>query len=268
LPNTLETDHYWLKRPVGEDGIVWTDKFYPYGSSRGGTLRAHHGVEFNVPYDTPILAAASGTVIVAGNDRLIAFGPETDFYGNLVVIELDSRLEDDRPVYTLYGHLNEILVQKGQHVGAEQVIGLSGATGVADGAHMHFEVRVGFNNYDTTRNPLLWLYPFPDRGTVAGRVVWADGSLARDVPVQLRPLAGGANTAVTSTYVDDSVHSDPQWNENFVMDDVYAGSYEVVIEIGEEKFTQTVEVQIYRTSFVEITIMAEELETEETETGD
>jgi hypothetical protein len=52
------------------------------------------------------------------------------------------------------------------------------------------------------------------------------------------------------------------------MDDVYAGSYEVVIEIGEEKFTQTVEVQIYRTSFVEITIMAEELETEETETGD
>ena len=253
LPLTLPDDHYWLRRPVGEGGVVWTDKAYPYGSTRGGSLRTHHGVEFNVDRGTQILATASGTVVVAGDDLTTAYGPETDFYGRLVIIELDSRL-DDQPVYTLYGHLSEVLVNVGQHVQAEEVVGLSGATGVADGHHMHFEVRVGRNDYDSTRNPLLWLYPFPDRGAVVGRVIWPDGRLVAEAPVSLRRIDAPSRYAATTTYADDSVNPDPVWQENFALDDVDAGYYEVVVTQGEDKFTVEVWVFPYRTSFVEIVL--------------
>ena len=253
LPLTLPDDHYWLRRPVGEGGVVWTDKAYPYGSTRGGALRTHHGVEFNVDRGAEILATASGTVVVAGDDLTTAHGPETNFYGRLVIIELDSRL-DGQPVYTLYGHLSEVLVNVGQHVQAEEVIALSGATGVADGPHMHFEVRVGRNDYDSTRNPLLWLYPFPDRGTVVGRVVWPNGRLVSEAPVSLRRIDAPSRYAATTTYADDSVNPDPVWQENFALDDVDAGYYEVVVTQSEDKFTAEVWVFPYRTSFVEIVV--------------
>jgi murein DD-endopeptidase MepM/ murein hydrolase activator NlpD len=140
---------------------------YSYGSTRRGTLRPHHGVEFYVPTGTDVIAAADGTVRVAGNDAVFNYGPANNFYGNLVIIEHDARW-DNQPVYTLYAHLSEILVSEGQRVLVQQLIGKSGATGVADGPHLHFEVRVGENSYAQTRNPLLWLYPFPDRGVAAG----------------------------------------------------------------------------------------------------
>ncbi|MFW6184805.1 MAG: peptidoglycan DD-metalloendopeptidase family protein, partial [Chloroflexota bacterium] len=180
-PDDSPNDHYWLQRPVAAGGNVWTDKHYPYAGTRGGQLRPHHGVEFNVPYDSEVLAANDGTVIVAGDDAENAYGPHTDFYGNLVIIEHEFQY-NGQPVYTLYGHLNEVLVNEGSAVSAQDVIGLSGATGVADGPHMHFEVRVGSNSYNATRNPLLWLYPFSDRGTVAGRITWPNGDVVEGAP--------------------------------------------------------------------------------------
>jgi murein DD-endopeptidase MepM/ murein hydrolase activator NlpD len=85
--------------PCPRGGVVWTDKVYPYGGTRGGTLRPHHGVEFMVPNGTPMLAAASGTVVVAGNDSVEVYGPQTGFYGNLVVIELDSRYQGQPSIF-------------------------------------------------------------------------------------------------------------------------------------------------------------------------
>ena len=253
LPNTSPNEHYWFRRPVAQGGTVWTDKHYPYGSTRGGQLRTHHGVEFNVPYNTEILSAASGVVRVAGSDAEAAYGPHTNFYGNLVVIEHDFQL-NGQPIFTLYGHLNEVLVNTGQQVGAQEVIGLSGATGVADGPHMHFEVRLGANEYGRTYNPLLWLYPFPDRGTVAGRVLWPDGSEVEAAPVRLNRIDGQAPYNATTTYADGTVNGDPGWNENFAIDDVYAGYYEVIVTVGSEKFKAETWVHPYQTSFVEIVL--------------
>jgi hypothetical protein len=253
LPLTSSEEHYWLWRPVAEGGVVWTDKVYPYGGTKGGEYRAHHGVEFNVPSGTEILAAASGVVRVAGNDDTVAYGPTTQFYGNLVVIELDSTF-NARPVYNLYGHLSEVLVEEGQQVQARDVIALSGATGVADGPHLHFEVRVGQNSYDSTRNPLLWLYPFPDR--VAGVVVWPNGRLAHEAPVQLRRVDAPSRYAVTTTYAATGINPDEGWNENFVLDDVEAGYYEVVVDTGDAEITEEVWVFPYRTSFVQIVLEA------------
>lgn len=252
LPKTQPGEHYWLRRPVPEGGTVWTDKAYPYGNNRGGTLRTHHGVEFNVPRGTPILAAASGTVVVAGDDRIVTLGATPDFYGNIVVIQHDTGL-DDQPVFSVYGHLSEIYVQVDQHVQAEEFIALSGASGVADGPHLHFEVRVGENSYQATRNPLLWLYPFPDKGVVAGQIWTKNGELAAGVPLQLRRIDAPSPYAATTTYADDSVNADEKWQENFAFDDVAAGYYELVIGTGTGKDKQSVELWVfpYQTNFIE-----------------
>jgi hypothetical protein len=250
-PQSSQWDHFWLRRPVPVGSAVWTDKAYPYGSNRGGTLRTHHGVEFNVPYGTEVLAAGSGTVVVAGDDRSSLYGPVNDFYGNIVVIKHDIGL-DDQPIYSLYGHLSQILVNQDQKVFAQDVIALSGASGVADGPHLHFEVRVGENSYDSTYNPLLWLYPFPDRGVVAGKIT--NGSQAMfGVPLKLRRIDAPSAYAATATYADDSVNPDPNWQENFVFDDVVAGYYELEVGSGDEKLTAEFWVYPAQTSFVEIT---------------
>ena len=253
LPFTSEEEHYWLQRPIPEGGTVWTDKIYPYGSTKGGTLRPHHGVEFNVDTGTQIIAAASGKVVVAGKDDVIAYGPQTNFYGNLVVIELDTPYEG-QPVYNLYGHLSNIYVAEGQHVDAEQIIALSGATGVADGPHLHMEVRLGENSYGNTYNPRLWLYPFPDYGTVAGRVVRKNGSIVEDAPISLDRVDASSRYLATSSYSGNTVNSDPQWDENFVIDDVPMGYYDVTVTVGKKKFTEEIYVFPYRTNFVEIVI--------------
>jgi murein DD-endopeptidase MepM/ murein hydrolase activator NlpD len=253
LPFTSNEEHYWLQRPIAEGGTVWTDKTYPYGSTRGGTLRPHHGVEFYVPEGTPVLAAASGTVVVAGNDGVFAYGPHTNFYGNLVIIQLDSAL-DGQPVYNLYAHLSQLLVVEGQQVTALDPIALSGATGVADGPHLHFEVRLGQNSYDNTRNPLLWLYPFPDFGAVAGRITRANGSLVEEAPVSLRRLDAASRYLATTSYSGTTVNPDDQWQENFAFDDVPAGYYEITVGSGKTKVTQELWVFPYRTNFVEIKI--------------
>lgn len=241
-PESIPWDHYWLTRPIPEGGTVWTDKAYPYGNNRGGTLRTHHGVEFNVTRGTPILAAADGTVIFAGDDRESQLGATPNFYGNVVVLQHDIGLEG-QPVFSLYGHLSEILVTVGQQVFAQDTIAASGASGVADGPHLHFEVRVGENNYLATRNPLLWLYPFPDRGVVAGRVATREGQSVHGLPLNLRRIDAPSAYAATTTYADDSVNPDDRWQENFVFDDVVAGYYE--LSVGEGAIKSKVEFWVY-----------------------
>ncbi len=250
---TSPNEHYWFWRPVHEGQTNWTDKVYPYGGTRGGTLQPHHGVEFYVPEGTQILAVADGTVVYAGSDSEQVFGPQPNFYGNLVVIEHDTRL-DGQPVYTLYGHLFEPQVVEGQHVLMQQQIALSGATGVAEGPHLHFEVRVGENNYNSTRNPRLWLYPFPDRGTVVGRVVTSSGEVWHELVVSLTSSDGTNLGHTTTTYAAGNLNSDPLWNETFAIDDVGGGSYKAVVQIGENRVTKEIVVQPYQTTFVEIVI--------------
>lgn len=252
---TSPNEHYWFWRPIHEGQTNWTDKVYPYGGTRGGTLQPHHGVEFYVAEGTQVLAVADGTVVYASSDSEQIFGPQPNFYGNLVVIEHDTRL-DGQPVFTLYGHLSEPQVVTGQHVLMQQQIALSGATGVAEGPHLHFEVRVGENNYSSTRNPRLWLYPFPDRGTVVGRVITSSGEVWHELAVTLSSTDGTNLGHTTTTYANDNLNSDPLWNETFAIDDVGAGSYKAVVQIGENRVTQEIVVQPYGTTFVELVIDA------------
>ena len=253
LPGTSPNEHYWLYRPVPDGGVIWTDKAYPYGSTRGGTLRPHHGVEFQVPSGTGIYAAATGTVVVAGNDLSTAFGEHTNFYGNLIVIEHETKYRD-QPVFTLYAHLSEVSVVVGQRVEARQLIGLSGASGIADGPHLHFEVRIGRNAYGATRNPTLWLYPFKEHGTVVGRVTFPNGMLAEGAQVTATRVDAASAYKGTTTYIGRTVNADNGWDENFVLDDVKAGYYIIAVSDGSKRYKVEAWVYEYQTTFVEIEI--------------
>lgn len=252
-PPALAGEHLILQRPVPASGPSWTDKTYPYGSTRGGSLRPHTGVEFVVPTGTPVLATAAGTVIVAGDDSTIAFGPQTNFYGNLVIVEVDGR-SSGGPLYTLYGHLSEVLVTVGQSVVAGEILGLSGATGVADGPHLHFEVRMGSNDYNSTRNPLLWLVPLPETGVVAGRVIGPGGELLYEAPVTLMRVDASAPYTATTSYAAGEPNADSGMNENFAVDDVVPGFYQAIVDTGRKRFTENLWVYTGRTNWVEIVV--------------
>jgi murein DD-endopeptidase MepM/ murein hydrolase activator NlpD len=252
-PPVADGEHFWFQRPVPNSSLSWTDKTYPYGSTRGGTLRPHTGAEFLVPTGTPILAVSPGTVRVAGNDNLVAYGPHPDFYGDLVIIEAQSNL-GSLPIYQLYGHLSEVLVSEGQIVSAGEVIGSSGETGVADGPHLHFEIRVGQNSYQATRNPLLWLVPLPQTGIVFGRVVWPDGSLVYEAPVTLVRIDATSPYTATTTYAAGEPNSDDGFNENFAIDDVLPGFYEVIVGDGSNRFATEMWVYPARANMIEITL--------------
>jgi hypothetical protein len=89
---------------------------------------------------------------------------------------------------------------------------------------------------------------------VAGKITWPNGTSARDVPLTLRRIDAPSAYAATTTYSSGSVNSDALWGENFVLDDITAGYYELVIGSGEDKIKVELWVYPYQTSFVEIDI--------------
>lgn len=114
-------------------GLIWPVSgpvTSPFGYRWG---RLHAGIDIGVPYGTPIHAAASGTVVLAG---------WTGGYGNYTCIDHGGGLA------TCYGHQSSYAVSAGAQVSQGQVIGYVGNTGHSFGAHLHFEVRINGNPVD------------------------------------------------------------------------------------------------------------------------
>jgi murein DD-endopeptidase MepM/ murein hydrolase activator NlpD len=114
-------------------GLIWPVSgpvTSPFGYRWG---RLHAGIDIGVPYGTPIHAAASGTVVLAG---------WTGGYGNYTCIDHGGGLA------TCYGHQSSYAVSSGAQVSQGQVIGYVGNTGHSFGAHLHFEVRINGNPVD------------------------------------------------------------------------------------------------------------------------
>lgn len=223
---------------------------YPYGSYGDGTLFLHRGVDFDGnPIGTPVLAAAGGRVVVAGNDNKIVYGPEPNFYGTLVVVELDRKWRG-QAIYTLYGHVSEMYVRVGDVVSEGQRIAAVGEEGLATGPHLHFEVRLGENDYAHTRNPALWIKPYPGTGNIVGRLLDARGQpIPRAKILFRRASAADVPYRETDTYPNRGVNPDDEWRENFVMPQLVPGrmliqavvngrfySIEVIVNEGETTF--------------------------------
>lgn len=92
-----------------------------------GYTRMHKGVDFAAPKGTPIYAAGNGVVVSAGRNH---------GYGNYIEIRHDPDF------HTAYGHLSRFAsgIHPGARVKQGEVIGFVGATGVATGPHLHYEV--------------------------------------------------------------------------------------------------------------------------------
>ncbi|MEM6527614.1 MAG: peptidoglycan DD-metalloendopeptidase family protein [Chloroflexota bacterium] len=254
-PAVFLDDHYRLNRPIAASGRNFVDRVYPYGSTAGGRYRVHHGVEFQNPNGTPVLAAADGTVYYAGSDFERVFGPQPNYYGNLVVIQHGFRTPQGETVFTLYGHLSRVEVETGDAVAAGDQIGAVGAEGVAIGAHLHFEVRAGDgDSFDATRNPDLWIFPFGGFGTLAGTVTDAGGNPLRDVTIQVDPANGQDELSrFAYSYAGDSVNSDPDFGENYTLGDLPANYYDVTVRAdGRRLFQQVVYVYPNRTTRLDI----------------
>jgi len=246
--------HLWLLRPIGPDatGDRQPQSYFPYGATGGGKYYLHHGGDYMNPAGTPVLAAASGTVIVAGDDRTTVYGLEPDFYGNLVIQELDRQFQG-RPVYLVYGHMSQVNVQVGQHLDAGEVVGLVGATGVAIGNHLHLEVRLDANTYQNTRNVALWLRPDPGQGVIAGLVVDAKGKPVLETPVTFFRAAEPSKWwRQTQTYGQGDINGDDALGENFVLPYVPAGEYIVKAKVGEKSYTQRVTVVPGEVAFAQL----------------
>jgi lipoprotein NlpD len=98
----------------------------PFGARDG---RAHEGIDLPAPTGTPVVAAADGEVVYAGDG--------IRGYGNLVVLQHPGDL------LTVYAHNSALFVTQGQAVRAGERIAAVGQTGRATGPHLHFEVRQG-----------------------------------------------------------------------------------------------------------------------------
>ena len=95
----------------------------------------HTGIDIITPIGTQVRTTGGGVVTLA----------EWHFgYGLAIIIDHGFGFS------TLYGHLSEIHVEKGQQVQREDIIGLTGVTGITTGPHLHYEVRFEGQALDPT----------------------------------------------------------------------------------------------------------------------
>ncbi|HMV68681.1 MAG TPA: M23 family metallopeptidase, partial [Myxococcota bacterium] len=87
--------------------------------------RAHTGTDLGAPYGTPVRSVADGVVVRAGYNG---------GHGNYVEIRHDDTWT------TSYSHLSRISVRQGQSVHQADRVGNVGATGLASGPHLHFQM--------------------------------------------------------------------------------------------------------------------------------
>lgn len=97
----------------------------------------HLGFDLSDVQAAPVKAANAGKVIHAGPNGI---------YGNCIVVDHGYGLQ------TIYGHLRQIDVKVGDAVAKEQVMGRSGATGLAGGDHIHYSIQVD----GVQVNPIEW----------------------------------------------------------------------------------------------------------------
>ena len=232
-----------LQRPIKWPGNDLVDFTYGYGSTANDTREPHHGVEFPNPIGTPVYAAADGTVIFAGPDQKATYAPWGNFYGNLVVIAHDGEL------FTLYAHLSQIDVERGQSVSAGEKIGEVGRTGGAIGSHLHFEVRQGqVEDYFSTQNPELWLIPPKNEdgaqfGTLMISAVDGDGKLIKHAHFTVGQYSQPSQTPNKVYYLTPYSPDLLTGEENAVLGELLAGSYRIAVEINGQIYERWVEVE-------------------------
>jgi hypothetical protein len=126
-----------------EPKFLWTGAFLPMVDatveSRFADDRTYTWQGKKVDEQTHLgfdLAKLAHSPIPASNDGKVVWADNLGIYGNCVVIDHGFGLQ------TIYGHMSEFLVKKGDMVKKGQIIGKTGFTGLAGGDHLHFTMQV------------------------------------------------------------------------------------------------------------------------------
>ena len=236
--------HFIFQRPIHPPGNDTVDPTYRYGYTQNGTRDPHHGVDLENPTGTPVYAAAAGEVVFAGPDSKEQYGPQPNFYGNVIVIKHGDDL------FTLYGHLSKIDVAAGWEVHVGEKIGEVGSTGVAIGSHLHFEVRRGKDgkDYFSTLNPELWLVPKVDEngkpfGALAVSVLTANHQFIRRAELTITYYLDRNGPVVQFYYGVSYPLNMANEDENAALGDLGAGYYRIALKVNNQIYERWVEVE-------------------------
>ncbi len=140
----------WVYRN-SEPTMFWSGSFdfpitspltSPFGTKRvyNGAMQSFHtGLDLRAAVGTPVQAPAAGRVVMARDLYLT---------GRTIILDHGFGL------FTVYAHLSQFKVKRGESVARGELLGLSGATGRASGPHLHWGAvvhRTKFNPMDLTR---------------------------------------------------------------------------------------------------------------------
>ena len=127
--------------PKSAQHFLWNGAFLQLSNSKVESMFADHRTYFyqgkqidrqdHVGFD---LSVVQQNPIEAANDGVVVFADYFGIYGNCVMIDHGCGL------LSIYGHLSSIDVKPGQSVKQKQILGHSGATGLAAGDHLHFSL--------------------------------------------------------------------------------------------------------------------------------
>jgi murein DD-endopeptidase MepM/ murein hydrolase activator NlpD len=133
----LDPISFWQNSKFGPPlkTLFITDK-YGYSRNTAGYSIAHKGTDFRAQEGTEVMAINKGTVRIS---RLYTLS------GNTVVIDHGAGL------VSIYMHLSKLNVKEGEEVEVGQIIGLSGKTGYALGAHLHLGIKINGVSIDPER---------------------------------------------------------------------------------------------------------------------
>ena len=122
IPLKSPMDYYYISSKYGyrKDPITKKKRFHP-------------GIDLAGTWHEDVLAPADGTVFFAGTNG---------GYGKMV------KIKHKYGIVTTYGHLQKILVRKGQKVTIGNRIGKMGTTGRSTGQHLHYEIWVNKKHVD------------------------------------------------------------------------------------------------------------------------
>jgi murein DD-endopeptidase MepM/ murein hydrolase activator NlpD len=127
---TLSDGGYWQQTGLLQpfDSIHVSSVFGVNRRFNGGIWQRHTGVDFLVPSETPVTAAAAGRVVLV--DSL-------PIRGNYVLVDHGAGL------FTGYAHLSETYVEVGANLAQGDILGAVGSTGRSTGPHLHWEIAIG-----------------------------------------------------------------------------------------------------------------------------
>ncbi|MBK1987812.1 M23 family metallopeptidase [Sphaerospermopsis aphanizomenoides BCCUSP55] len=166
--------------PLPSSNLIWPTHGIV---SQGFRKYQHEGIDIAGAIGTPVVAAASGTIVKAGWDD---WG-----LGNLIEI----RHPDGSA--TVYGHNNRLLVSKGQEVTQGQIIAEMGSTGNSTAPHLHFEF---YRDGRLAIDPIKLL----SSPTTAQLPVEQPVTPSQPIPVSIAPIKANVECAGTAVITGET----------------------------------------------------------------